>query len=137
MRMELGAEVARALVATAAACGGTAALGTVSDWTMALLGVPVTVVLAAVAGIALVVSYQPHAPAMRLWTTVVSSIFVACSAAVYAIEAGGWPKGAASFTAAATGALLQILVPWLIAKGPELLDRVASILQARFGGGSK
>lgn len=138
MRLDLGAEaIARAVAGVATVCGGTAVLGTASEWTMALLGVPLIVVLAAASGIALVVSYQPHQAALRLWTTIVASVFVACSVAVFSIEWGGWPKGAAAFTAAAAGALLQVFVPWLIASGPALLDRLIAIVQARLGGGGQ
>jgi hypothetical protein len=138
MRMELGAEAFSRLSAlTATACGGTAAvLSTASEWTMALLGVPLVVVLAAVAGVALVVSYQPHQEAaVRLWTTIVASVFVACSVAVFAMEYGKWPRGAGAFTAAAAGTLLQVVVPWLIAKGPGILDRLVARLPW-LGGGS-
>jgi hypothetical protein len=136
MRMEIGAEAVRALAAVGTVCGGTAVLGTVSEWTMALLGVPLIVVLAAVAGIALVVSYQPHQAALRLWTTIVASVFVACSAATFAIAYGGWPNGAAAFTAAAAGVLLQVVVPWLIERGPGAPRQArVAIVQARLGGG--
>jgi hypothetical protein len=133
----LADQVQAAVFTLAAACGSTALVGSLSEWTMALLGVPLFVALAAVAGIGMVVSYQPHADALRLWVTVLSSMVVACAAAVFSIEYGGWPKGAAAFTAAAVGAGLQVFVPWFIAKGPSVLDRVAQAVLQWLPGGSK
>lgn len=128
---ELGARVGTLLWTT---CGGTAALGILSEWTMALLGVPLIVVLAAIAGIALVVSYQEHAHGARLVVTVVASIVVACAASVFAIEYGGWPKGGGALMAAAVGAGLQIFVPWAIVRGPAILDQVLDVFYQRITG---
>jgi hypothetical protein len=62
-------------------------------------------------------------------------VFVACSAATFAISYGKWPNGAAAFTAAAAGVLLQVVVPWLIERGPGVLDKLAAVIQSRLGGG--
>lgn len=111
------------------ACGGAAAwIATFSEWTTALLGVPLPVALAAIGAIGLVVSYQDRMGQVRLFFTVLGSLLVACACAVGAIATLGWPKGAAAMVAAAVGIVLQVLVPWLLRRGPELLDRLAARL---------
>lgn len=138
MRAELTTEaVSRASVYVYTFCGAGAVTGALSEWTMALLGVPLVVALAAISGIGLVVSYQDKVGAARLATTVICSLFVACAAAVGAIAYWELQSGMAAIVAAAVGILLQIVIPWLIRRGPELLDQAAAILQARFGGNRK
>lgn len=138
MRAELTTEAAsRAAVYVYTVCGAGAVTGWLSEWTMALLGVPLVVALAAISGIGLVVSYQETVGALRLATTVVCSLFVACAAAVGAIAYYALQPGVAAVVAAAVGILLQIVVPWLIKRGPELLDQAVSIARERWGGAGR
>lgn len=134
MRSELTAEaVSRGAVYVYTLCGATSFAGAASEWTMAFLGVPLVVALAAIAGIGLVVSYQDKMGAARLFTTVVCSLIVACAAAVGAIAYWKLPSGLAAILAAAVGIGLQVFIPWFIRRGPDLLDQAVSYIQKRLG----
>lgn len=125
-------QMASAAGTVASAAGSVAT----QSWSVELLGVPISVVLAAVAGAGFVLSWLPVMPIGRAIGTVFFAAFAAMYGAPQVVKA--WPvlDGGILLIALGIAAALQVLMPVLIEKRANIVDWIMARIPGGKGGGT-
>lgn len=119
--------------AAAIGVAGVAGYGLAAE----LVGVPVSVVLAAFLGAAGILSFLPAMPVKRMIGTVIFCTSTAIYAGPVVVRKLDWLAGAETFAALALAALLQLALPWLIENRGRIFERWLPAKKEKDGGNDR